>query len=249
MTKKIYSKLKNYTLQDAFEIEKSDRQFLALEKLWFSKNLNKEEFLSLILSNSIICYQLSSTGENYWEEFSKYFSRYGSDFNDITSELEKFIRQSKWNRRLLEIKIKRLWKLKKFLKIFEEKIEYYYENMDTFRNDLASVMNQKNTAKTIVFAVKMFSYGCRIAFSKLIKFPEEINIPIDSRLEKIFDFYKDDNDKNISDFYKKLSEKLEIPQLHLDAILWVNYEELVRDWPPPSPLLSKEGGVEFDLYI
>lgn len=94
--------------------------------------------------------------------------------------------------------------------------------------NLAKTMNQKNTAKTIVFAIKMFSYSARLAFDKFIKIPEEINIPIDSRIEKIFEIYKE-NYSNISKFYKDLSQKLNIPELHLDAILWIDYKELMKN--------------------
>jgi len=54
----LYNKLKQYTIIDVIKIEESDRQYIALKKL--SKNIkNKEIYLSLILANSIICYQLS----------------------------------------------------------------------------------------------------------------------------------------------------------------------------------------------
>jgi DNA-(apurinic or apyrimidinic site) lyase len=89
-------------------------------------------------------------------------------------------------------------------------------------------MNQKKEDKTIVFAVKMFSYWARNYFEKLIYFPENINIPIDSRLTKIYEIYNEDENLNIKDFYKILSQKLNIPELHLDAIIWVNFEKLVK---------------------
>jgi N-glycosylase/DNA lyase len=54
----LYNKLKQYTLLDVIKIEESDRQYIALKNL--SQNLkNKEIYLSLILANAIICYQLS----------------------------------------------------------------------------------------------------------------------------------------------------------------------------------------------
>jgi N-glycosylase/DNA lyase len=57
---KLYEKLKNYTLEDALKFEESDRQFKALKRL--EKHfVNKEEFLALIISNALICYQLSGT--------------------------------------------------------------------------------------------------------------------------------------------------------------------------------------------
>ena len=65
----LYRLLKKYTLEDALNLEKQDLQYIAIEKLC-SNVQNKELFFGLILTNSIICYQLSSTGEKYWEEFS-----------------------------------------------------------------------------------------------------------------------------------------------------------------------------------
>jgi N-glycosylase/DNA lyase len=58
--KTLYEKLKKYSLEDAKNIEKSDRQFLALQSLE-KRFKDKEIFLALIISNAIICYQLSGT--------------------------------------------------------------------------------------------------------------------------------------------------------------------------------------------
>jgi N-glycosylase/DNA lyase len=57
---KLYEKLKKYTLEDALKFEKKDRQFIALQKLYDKfGHKNKVEYLALIISNSLICYQLS----------------------------------------------------------------------------------------------------------------------------------------------------------------------------------------------
>ena len=56
-------------------------------------------------------------------------------------------------------------------------------------------------------------------------------IPIDSRLENLYKKYEnieEINNKKIKEFYINLSNKLNIPLLHLDAILWVNYDELIK---------------------
>jgi N-glycosylase/DNA lyase len=56
----LYNKLKHYTLKDAKKIEEKDRQFLALQSL--EKDMkDKETFLALVISNALICYQLSGT--------------------------------------------------------------------------------------------------------------------------------------------------------------------------------------------
>jgi N-glycosylase/DNA lyase len=54
----LYNKLKKYTLKDAIKLEEKDRQFVAIKALE-QKIDNKELYLALIVSNSIICYQLS----------------------------------------------------------------------------------------------------------------------------------------------------------------------------------------------
>jgi len=98
-------------------------------------------------------------------------------------------------------------------------------------------MNQKINAKTIVFAVKMFSYWARNVFDYLEYFPENLMIPIDSRLENLYKKYNPhpspllkerEQKKKIKEFYIDLSKKLNISLLHLDAVLWVNYDELIK---------------------
>jgi DNA-(apurinic or apyrimidinic site) lyase len=115
--------------------------------------------------------------------------------------------------------------LKPFLANFKWKTKFYFDNMAKLRDDLAMNMWQKKDAKTIVFAVKMFYYGAKNIYWE-INLPKEISIPIDSRLTNLFEKYKE-NYTDISLFYTDLSEKLNIPELHLDAILWVNYNDLI----------------------
>jgi DNA-(apurinic or apyrimidinic site) lyase len=69
-----------------------------------------------------------------------------------------FIKQSKNNKRFIDTKVKRLYKLKDFIDLYIVNQEKYYSNMLHLRDDLAKVMKQNKDAKTIVFAVKMFSY-------------------------------------------------------------------------------------------
>lgn len=62
----------------------------------------------------------------------------------------------------------------------------YYQNMLNLRNIIAQSMDCKPDAKTIVFAVKMFGYGARIVFGRFVPYPNEIPIPVDSRIRKIY---------------------------------------------------------------
>lgn len=255
--KKLFEKLEKYSIKDAIKIEESDRQFIALkklsEKIKENYSLNSPKigeniwvYLWLIIANALICYQLSWKWEDYREEFWKYFSENFCDKKNFISEFKKFFRQTKNNKRFIDTKIWRIEKLENsdfFEKFFDKKNKweknlnkknswpkFFYKNMEILRDNLAKIMNQKKDAKTIVFAVKMFWYWARNIFD-FEKYPEEIKIPIDSRLENLFEKYWEKYLKlwkNSKIFYEELSKKLNIPELHLDAILWVNYEELMK---------------------
>jgi DNA-(apurinic or apyrimidinic site) lyase len=216
------------SIEDAIQTENTDLQFVALKKL-YDNIKNKDFYLPLIIANSIVCYQLSSTWEKYWDEFSKAASEHNfKEKKDILEFFKNFLPNSRWNKRFVETKINRLIRLSPFLDKFFWNEESYYENMILLQNELAKTMNQKKDDKTIVFAVKMFYYWARNYFWKIIEFPFEIEIPIDSRLTKIYELYNEDKDLNIKDFYKILSRKLNIPELHLDAIVWVNFEKITK---------------------
>jgi len=122
------------------------------------------------------------------------------------------------------MKFPRLKKFLGFFADFAQKEEFYYENMVTLRDELANFLKQKKFDKTIVFAIKMFSYGARVKFDRFIKVPFEIAMPVDSRIDKITKIY---NSKNINfiDFWFEVSEKVGIPCIHIDALIWCNMEE------------------------
>ncbi len=236
----LYEKLKKYSLNDAIFFEQKDRQFLALKKLAENKKISKEKYLFLIITNSLICYQLSGKWEDYWEEFSEFFMKKDfKNFEELFELFRGFLPESKNNKRFVNIKLKRIKKLENFYLEFLGKEKYFYENMEELLEILSKTMNQKKEAKTIVFAIKMFSYWARNIFNYIEKFPENIMIPIDSRLEKLYEKYNNYPIPNpslktkgrelyVKIFYKNLSKKLKIALLHLDAILWVNYDELMK---------------------
>lgn len=231
--KTFYDKLKKYSLDDAMGFEQSDRQFLALQKLYKNKLFSDENYLFFSIANALVCYQLSGKGEDYWEEFSVALqNRKIDDFSDIKIFFEYFLSVSKNNKRFVNVKLGRIKKLEKFYIKFYQNNEVYYKDMDRLVYDLADVMNQKVNAKTIIFAVKMFSYSARNIFGYLEYFPETLMIPIDSRLENLYKKYTAQQEvvstKEVKEFYIELSKKLDIPLLHLDAVLWVNYDELMK---------------------
>ena len=224
---KLYNLIQDISLKDILEIEKNDPTFTPL--IWLYNQINnKEYFLPLVVTNALICYQLSSTGEKYWKEFSEHASKkeYHKE-SDIFDFFTWFLAQSQWNKRLVPTKLRRLEKLRGNLMNISVDSEIYYNDMKLLQLYLGDIMKQKHTDKTIVFAVKMFGYWSRIHFWEIKIYPKKINIPIDSRLENIYKKYGW-NIKNSTIFYDKLSKKLDIPPLHLDAVLWVHYEKFIN---------------------
>ncbi len=229
----LYEKLKSYSFKDAISTEQKDEQFIALKDLYLSKIINDEKYLFIIIANAIVCYQLSGEGEQYWQEFAIKMKNVKIDnFDDVQKFFDDFLPNSKNNKRLIEIKLKRIAKLDSFFEVFFKDANMYYRDMNKFNNDLAKVMQQKKDAKTIVLAVKMFSYGARNVFDYIEYFPTDIMIPIDSRLKNLYFKYCDAVEKqkesNIKKYYINLSRKLDIPLLHLDALLWVNYQKFIN---------------------
>ena len=67
----------------------------------------------------------------------------------------------------------------------------------------------------------MYGYVGRELFSEIVTYPKELKIPLDSRLLKLYEEYC--NDKlNITpqNYYASIAKELDIPPLHLDALLW-----------------------------
>ncbi len=211
--------LKELGVESAKIIEENvDLQYHYLKNL--QKTLKNDElFLKLVIINAIVSYQLSTTGENWWKEFSEYdWNNISKNKNNLFEEYILFLSNSKGNRRLNNVKIKRINKIRNFLNDLSiEKLENYYYNMDTFRNDIAKHLNTKKESKTVVFTVKMFGYASRIIFKKFIQYPYEIEIPKDSRIEKYTKRFTDDN---VVKFWNSISKETKIPPLHIDSILW-----------------------------
>lgn len=130
------------------------------------------------------------------------------------------------------MKIKRLWK------IFDKTIwtdisdyQKFYKEMKNFNSKIADITGNKDNAKTIVFATKMYGYGSRIVFDQMTLYPMDIQIPLDSRITKIFAYNNHCDryiDKDIRAYYQDLSLKYNIPPLHLDSLLWIKYWDILK---------------------
>ncbi len=202
----LYRKLSGLTVEDAIRVEEQDRQFKALKKL-YEKIKKPELFLKLTVMNALLSYQLQMKGEDYWEKFSEFFSE-----KPEVDAFPEFL--GKFNRRFLNAKLKRFEKVKKCVESLFRKytIEEIGKNLKILVEELSECLNQRKDAKTVVFAAKMFMYGYRIVFGKDPEGLEEIEIPLDSRLKKLLPTVEE---------WRELSDRLGIPPIHLDALVWV----------------------------
>ena len=195
--------------------ENIDLQYIHLKNL--KERLNNDElFLKLIILNALVSYQLSTTGENWWREFSEYPWEDTSD--NILKEYITFLSNSKGNRRFLEGKIRRIYRLKYFLSTLSlRRFENYYNNMENFRYSITKTLNTKSSSKTVVFTVKIFGYGCRMVFSRFISYPFTIEIPKDSRIERYTAKF---TEGDVLKFWSKIALDSGVPPLHIDSLLW-----------------------------
>lgn len=195
--------IKKFTIDEIIYFEENyDRQFLALKKLYM--NIKSEIlFLKLVILNSINSFRLSMRGEEFWEIFADFFSKY-QDENYFPLFLKKY------NKRSIKIKLKRFERVKKWL---ENVNVFTFSNLKFFIENLSNILLQKKTDKTIVFCAKMLNYAFRIIGVKVF-FENEISIPIDYRIGKI--------SKNIN-FWRDISQKTKIPLIYIDSLVWLTF--------------------------
>jgi len=192
--------------------ENIDEQFRALRYLHGHIG-DPDAFPRLVVANALVSYQLSGRGEDWWWEFARWFSE--NPVNGFQQAYRSFLPKSRNNRRLVEGKVKRLGKVEAFLQQMDP--QEYYENMVLLRDELAKRLNSPKTAKTIVFAVKMFGYAMRVATGRFRPYPTEIPIPLDSRIERATRQLTDENPLR---FWNRIAEETEVPPLHIDSLLW-----------------------------
>lgn len=194
-----------------------DLQFEALRNL--HENLENDElFIKLVIANSLVSYQLSGKGEDWWWEFSRHFSA-NPPREGIADAYSRFLPESRTNRRLVTGKVGRLKRVELFLNSLslDDLRDYYFDGMERLRDDLARILNSRKSAKTIVFAVKMFGYAGRIALGEFVPYPMAIEIPDDVRINAYTRRFT--NEPPVC-FWSRIAEKTGVPPLHIDSILW-----------------------------
>jgi DNA-(apurinic or apyrimidinic site) lyase len=196
---KLLEILSSLDSEDIALIITHDRQYRALLELYPAVK-DEELFFKLVTVNALLSYQLPCPGEEYWEKFSRFFA-----VKQSLQSFEEFLK--KHNRRLLRTRLERL---KRVLACLEGK-ELSKMTLREVREHLSGCLKQRKDSKTILFAVKMLTYCHRITRGREPEGVEEFPVPIDSRLSKV---------SKEPAFWKELSAKSGIPQLHLDAIFW-----------------------------
>ncbi len=213
--------LKELGVECARKIEEDvDPQFNSLRRLYDSLG-DGEPFLKLVIANSIVSYQLTARGEDWWNEFSEHFSGLppGGLREGVYREYERFLPASMTNRRLVTAKVERLRKLEPLLSelSLEELRELYMENMDGLRFLIARTLGSSPDSKTVVFSVKMFGYGGRIVFRRFVPYPMSVPIPLDSRIKRYT--LRLTSEPPVK-FWMRVAVDSNVPPLHIDSILW-----------------------------
>lgn len=221
------------SIDDVLAIEEGDPQFQALRGLYMRLgDCNATALLAVL--NSLVSYQLSSKGEDYWMEFSRYSFKAGNP-DDLAREFMDFLINSKGNKLLRDVKALRI---KKFLNS-KAHVEIYVKFHDLLkdlrglREVIKRVLNVEGSEKTVVFAIKMFYYASRVCGNYVVP-PMDIELPVDRRIaavtytsgivdsesavviEEVMRNYK-----TVQKVWMEISRLSNIPPLNLDSIIWI----------------------------
>lgn len=147
-----------------------DPQYSAVKVLVDSRGLNTATLL--VVSNSLISYQLSIPGEAYWTAFADFFSKKGDEISPgLFREFLIYVKCT----RLLDRKIERI---ERFLrssvasKLLHDGL-LYCNDVKRLLTELSLAMGSRGLSKTLLFAVKMYSYVCDVVGIK-----PSYNLPI-----------------------------------------------------------------------
>ena len=231
--------LAKYNIKKAKELEHIDPQFLALQNC--RNNIsNKDEnlFAFLVIQCALVSYQIAWSGELWWTEFWEKVKNdrdilliMRNDWKSNTERWYDFLKNSKNNKRIYNIKKSRIEKINKLLET-ERNFLQYYDKLENLNELLAKAMNTNIYSKTIVFAIKMSWYAYSIISWNDVQYPISISIPLDSRIKKIYllntNTSWDVKTLDILKYFLDLSNKLGIPPLDLDTILRLDYRKEIK---------------------
>lgn len=204
-------------LHRVLEIEQRDPQLYSIRLL--DKTVKSPDFYDLIVFNALISYRLRITGEAYWDLFANSVKE-GEACETIIEFLKKH--------RALGIngKIRRLMALKGAGFRVSANLDAYKHDPYILLTDLSKVLNSDRTAKTLIFAVKMFYYAVMVREKERIRLDMKLPVPVDSRLIRITrslglvsDVHRP-KAMEIQRAWGVISRIAGIPPLNIDSLLW-----------------------------
>ena len=192
----------------------------------------------LLAVNAVVSYMIPFKGEEYWRLFGEFVVRECPDtYREIVRVIEEFTKRH--NRLYLDAKLKRI---KKLATCRELAHMVTGGDLSKYWRTLAACLDSKPDSKTVVFSVKMAYYGLA-ALGKGPALPKDAPIPVDRRVAiiTVTSGMIKPQGRRITDYavmrqlsvvllrkarlvkevWRTVSEYSDIPQLHLDAPVWV----------------------------
>ncbi|MEM4036048.1 MAG: N-glycosylase/DNA lyase [Fervidicoccaceae archaeon] len=216
-------------------LERGDPQFEAISRLAASSR-DPGLFVAMVVANALVSYKLTSRGEEFWAEFSLAAS--SSDASSVAEFFERFLRESRANRALLEQKLSRVRafessSLSALLRARWPEILSSEEGLRVLWLKLSQLFGP---SKTSAFAVKMAYYAAR-ALGLEPDPPREVPVPVDLRValvtatsglvagrhwREVWRELRGGKRELASRAWVAVAERAAIPPLNLDALLWLS---------------------------
>jgi DNA-(apurinic or apyrimidinic site) lyase len=216
-------------------VEVSDPQYLAVRDL--VRRVGPPA-AALVVANALVSYRLSMPGEEYWQEFSKFFSMQGppSSVDELLEMFARFFSVSRGNRMLHKQKLARLRRAAPVLARLLAQPKRY-RDLRLLVEELRAALGSRGDEKTIVFAAKMLHYLHR-ALGVEEKGLDEVPVPIDRRMalltytsglldaepERIMSQMR----RDAVEAWMQVARRAGIPSVSLDAIVWLPAYRLER---------------------
>lgn len=214
---------------------KRDPQYTAIRDLLQTRTCS--ETAILVITNATVSYQLTTPGELYWFNFTKYFKKNTSDkYLDV---FKNFL--STHSPRLLTQKLSRIRKILEselVLELREDPLKYC-NKITKLAEKIITTLKTTSLSKTALFAAKMYGYVCDLCGIEPNYWG--LSIPLDFRnallaitsciistSELCKDTYKCAKilvtrkySKIVQDAWSELCGELEIPCAYLDTFTWL----------------------------
>lgn len=154
---------------------KRDPQYIAIGELLQTRTCS--ETVILVITNAIVSYQLITSGELYWFNFSKYFKENTS--NKYLDLFKTFL--STYSPRLLAQKLNRVRKILESELVLELRKDplKYCNKIAKLVEKIANTLKVSPFSKTILFAAKMYGYVCDLCSTEPNYWG--LSIPLDYR--------------------------------------------------------------------